>query len=123
MNQAQFEIQQHDLSVLINEHGESLKLSENGHEKEIKALVHQVNGAPDWVRGYRQRDETSWFVMRVLGTTLPDGVPTDNDELTTIDELGTKFTVQDFKPIGRPFEGKFVGYLLAMTTNVRLGGL
>ena len=120
MNQEQFEIRQHDLAAIIEEHGELLSVTQNTIEHVVKAQIHQVNGAPEWVREYRKRDETSWFVARVSGTAFPDGI---DDDATALDALGTHFTVQDFKPIGRPYEGKFVGYVLAMSNDTRLGGL
>ena len=120
MNESFFEVQQRDLAVLIEEHGETVTLTQNNAEVSINMMIVSVPDAPNWVRDYRQRDEASWFVARVVGSDLPIGL---SAKVTVTDSIGTKFTMQDFKPIGRPHNGKFVGYMLALVTNTRLGGL
>ncbi len=120
MNDSFFEIQQRDLAVLIEEHGETVTLTQNKADTPFYVLVCSFPGAPNWVREYRQRDETNWFVARVVGSDLPTGL---SAKVAVTDSIGTKFTMQDFKPIGRPHNGKFVGYMLALVTNTRLGGL
>lgn len=120
MNESFFEIQQRDLAVLIEEHGETVTLTQNSTDAVISMMIVSVPDAPNWVREYRQRDETNWFIGRVVGSDLPTGL---SAKVTVTDSVGAKFTMQDFKPIGRPLNGKFVGYMLALVTNTRLGGL
>lgn len=115
-----FEIQQRDLAILIEEHGETVTLTQNSADATINMIISSVPDAPNWVRGHRRRDETSWFIARVVGTDLPAGL---GAKVTVTDSIGTKFTMQDFKPIGRPVNGKFIGYMLALVTDTRLGGL
>lgn len=120
MNESFFEIQQRDLAVLIQEHGETVTLSQNNTDTAISMMIGSVPDAPEWVREYRQRDETCWFVARVLGSDLPDGL---SGKVTVTDSIGSRFSMQDYKPIGRPVNGKFIGYMLALVTNTRFGGL